>query len=165
MKIINESEMAYENWLEHRAAYSDEVVVLASYLGVDLDEAEGCMDTGDYMCITDEDADSEAHDKIMESLWAFRPSYLASTTGLDIEVFEAMANNNKCEDNNDAIASLIKNTCGLDAFVYEAISFDGRGHFLAPYDHNEVHTLMLAVEKGPEGYVTVEKEFFIYRCN
>ena len=111
MKIIDEREMAYENWLGHREAYRDEVIVLASYLGVDLDEAEYCLDiTGEYMCFTDEHADSAAHDEIMESLWAFKPSFLAGETGIDIDVFEALADNDKCESNNDAIASLIKTT-------------------------------------------------------
>lgn len=165
MKIIDEREMAYENWLGHRAAYSDEVVALASYLGVDLDEAEHCIDTGEYMCLTDEDADSAAHDEIMESLWAFRPLFLAGTTGIDIDVFEALSVNNQCDGNNHAIASLIKNTCGFDEFVEAAISADGRGHFLAHYDHEEIHGQMLVVERRPEGYVTVKKDLFIYRRN
>ena len=44
----------------------------------------------------------------------------------------------KCEGANDAILALIKKTDGgLDGFVEDAISADGRGHFLSSYDGDE----------------------------
>jgi hypothetical protein len=56
----------------------------------------------------------------------------------------------KCEGANDAILALIEKTDGgLDGFVEEAISADGRGHFLSSYDGNENH----------------ESGFYIYRTN
>ena len=48
--------------------------------------------TGHIVC-TDDEADEMAHDYIMETLWAFTPSFLAGETGIDIEVFEALAEN------------------------------------------------------------------------
>ena len=72
---------------------------------------DGGLDDGDfneYRVLTDEEADELAYDYIMETLWAFSSSFLAGETGIDEEVFIALANNGKCEGNNDAIASLIK---------------------------------------------------------
>ena len=108
--------------------------------------------TGHIVC-TDEEADELAYDYIVETLWAFTPSFLAGETGIDIEVFEALAANSKYESNNDTIASLIKSTCGLDEFVDSAIGVDGRGHFINGYDGNEYE-----VKIG-------DKTFYIYRVN
>tara|TARA_R100000231_G_scaffold138537_1_gene117097 strand:+ start:1122 stop:1643 length:522 start_codon:yes stop_codon:yes gene_type:complete len=110
-----------------------------------------------YIICTDVEANDLAYEYIVDSLWAFTPSFLAFETGIDIEVFEALAANGKCEDNNDAIASLIKAT-GFDGtaiqdFVDSAVAADGRGHFIAQYDHNE-HEVKVG-----------DKTFYIYRVN
>ena len=105
-----------------------------------------------YIICTDEEADELAYDYIVDSLWAFTPSFLAGETGINIEVFEALAANSKCSS-NDAIGSLIKSTCGLDEFVESAIGTDGRGHFIAHYDHNE-HEVKVG-----------DMTFYIYRVN
>ena len=110
-------------------------------------------DETDHIICTDEEADELAYEYITDSLWAFQPSFLAGETGIDISVFEALAANQQCEGNNDAVTSLIKFTCGLDEFVKSAIGADGRGHFIAHYDHNE-------------NEVTVgDTTFYIYRVN
>jgi len=108
---------------------------------------DGGLDDGDfyeYRVLTDEEADELAYDYIMETLWTFNPSFLAGETGTDEEIFIALANNGKCEGNNDAIASLIKATKSkgkehhaLQEFVDSAVSADGRGHFINSYDGNE----------------------------
>ena len=65
------------------------------------------------------------------------------------EALEAMQSQ-KCEGANDAILALIEKTDGgLEGFVEDAISADGRGHFLSSYDG----------EENEEG------DFFIYRIN
>lgn len=100
-------------------------------------------DFNEYRVLTDEEADELAYEVIMEELWAFSPSFLAGETGIDEEVFIAIANNGKCEDNNDAIASLIKQTKPnpnqrpLHEFVDSAVGHDGRGHYINRYDGNE----------------------------
>lgn len=109
-------------------------------------------ETNHIIC-TDEEADELAYDYIVDNFWAFTPSFLAYETGLDIDVFEALAANDKWESNNDAIASLIKSTCGHQEFVDSAIGADGRGHFLAFYDHEE-HEITVG-----------DKTFYIYRVN
>ena len=104
----------------------------------------------DYLVLTDDEADEKAKEYILDSLWAFTPNFLASATGIDLEVFEAIQNNGRCESNNDAILRLVDDE---DALVEEAISWDGRGHFLSHYD-------------GAENSETVnETEYFIYRQN
>lgn len=115
-------------------------------------------ETGHIIC-TDEEADEMAYDYIMETLWAFTPSFLAGETGIDIEVFEALAENGKCESNNDAIESLIRatqpnpNQHPLQEFVDSAVAADGRGHFISTYD-------------GEEHEVKVgDKTFYIYRLD
>ena len=108
-------------------------------------------DFNEYRVLTDEEADELAYDYIMDSLWAFTSSFLAGETGIDEDVFIALAENGKCESNNDAIASLIKSSCGYQEFVDSAVSADGRGHYINSYD-------------GYEHEVKVgRKTFYIYR--
>ncbi|MED5548984.1 MAG: hypothetical protein VX529_06450 [Pseudomonadota bacterium] len=87
--------------------------------------------------LTDEEADKACKESIADSLWAFNPSFLASFTGLPEEAFQAIADNGRCESNNEAIRAMIDGTGNFDQFVQEAVSADGRGHFLAGYDGNE----------------------------
>lgn len=106
-------------------------------------EAEG----NTYLVLTDEEADEAAREGIAESLWAFNASFLAEQTELPEEVFTALQD--KCEDANETFRKLVDTTCGLDSFVSEAVSSDGRAHFLNTYD----------------GHEWQEGEFYIYRTN
>ena len=120
---------------------------LAAHLSIDVDEAEKLIESGDYRVLTDGEADAQAAEYIKDSLWACNARFLADMTKIDAEVFEVLSQ--KCEGANNAVLSLVKNTCGLHALVDKAISVDGRGHFLSMYDGNENR----------------EGEFFIYRQN
>jgi hypothetical protein len=108
-------------------------------------------DFNEYRVLTDEEADELAYEYIMNSLWAFSTSFLAGETGIDEDVFLALANNDKCESNNDAIASLIKSSCGYQEFVDSAVGHDGRGHYINDGDEHEVKV--------------GRKTFYIYRVN
>ena len=100
----------------------------------------------DYLVLTDEEADDAVRNYIERTAWAFTPSFLSGFTGVDEEVFVALQEANKY----DAIRSMIQD---FDAFVEAAVSADGRGHFLATYDHNEYD-------------VTVnDTTYYIYRVN
>lgn len=88
----------------------------------------------DYLVLTDEEADELAKEMILDSVWAFKPNFLSSFTGIDEDVFIAIQNNGKCESNNNAILSMIDDE---DGFCREAIQWDGRGHFMSPYDGSE----------------------------
>lgn len=129
---------------------------LAKFLNEDLDAIsettydENTFDAagGEYLVLTDEEADQLAHDYIKDSLWAFKSSFLASYCDMPEEMFKAVQD--KCESANDGILQCVERADGgLDGFVEEAISADGRGHFLNTYDG----------EENEEG------EFFIYRVN
>ena len=103
-----------------------------------------------YIALTDEEAETLAGEYIRGSLWAFNPSFLSGETGIDEEVFQAIAANDRCESNNSAIERLIGD---MDSFIESAISADGRGHFLNTYD-------------GDEHEETVnDQTFYIYRMS
>lgn len=96
----------------------------------------------EYLVLTDDEANKRTRERIEESLWGFVPESLASMTGIDKGAFEAIQANEKCEDNNPVIRSMIDGTCGMDDFVEAAIAADGRGHFLSSYDGEE-HEIVL----------------------
>ena len=96
-----------------------------------------------YMVLTDEEADEKVKEYIYDSAWTFKPSFLASHSRVDENVFETLQE--LSEGANEAVLSLIDD---FDHFVDDAILSDGRGHFLASYDGAE------------EEY----SNYFIYRC-
>ena len=97
------------------------------------------IDGADYLVLTDSEADDKVEEYVEGSLWAFSPSFLSSITGVDSEVFEAIQANGRCEDNNDAIMSIISATnTDMKEVAEEAVRWDGRGHFLSQYDGQEI---------------------------
>ena len=86
----------------------------------------------DWICLTDEEADEMVTHYILDSVWAFNPSFLSKHTGRDEGIFEALQD--KCEGANDLILSAIKDK---KYFVENAINLDGRGHFISFYDRIE----------------------------
>ena len=117
----------------------------------DMDEAKEQYPESRYLILTDEEADDAVFEYIVESLWAFRPEFLSSETDLPVEVFEALSK--QYEGANEPIRKLVEKTCGLQPLVDAAISADGRGHFLATYDCEEVE-----IKIGDEDY-------YVYRTN
>lgn len=124
------------------------MAILAEFLAIEIEEGEDATDyvseIGDnefeaegstYLVLTDEEADEKAREYILDSLWAFNADFLASNTGLPAEVFTALQD--KCEDANETFKTLIEKCGDLDEFVSEAISSDGRGHFMNSYDGQE----------------------------
>lgn len=94
------------------------------------------IDGADYLVLTDEEADEKLKEVIKETLWAFNPNFLASCTGFDEVVFKPYGE--LCEAGNEALLSLVEGSCGLDHLVYEAVMWDGRGHYLSSYDGEEI---------------------------
>jgi len=127
---------------------------LAAHLAINTDDAECEVD--DYLVYTDDEADEACKEYIRDSLWAFNAEFICSECGLDQSGAESLRSmqEKSCEGANDFILSLVTETCGLDEFVESAISADGRGHFLSPYD-------------GEENEVETENDgtFYIYRQN
>ena len=98
-----------------------------------------CDNSEEYAIAFDDDiADAACGGSIEDSVWAFNSAFLSDMTGLDIEVFDALTRSGLCEGANKAILSIINDTCGIDEFCEAAIDADGRGHFLSPYDGEEI---------------------------
>lgn len=130
---------------------------LANFLEVEVEEVEQGYNEftfeaegGEFLVVTDNEADQFAADEIKESVWAFNTNFIiehSSALDFDEESEEIVkAIQEKCEDGNKAILKLIDD---LDEFVEDAVRYDGRGHFLAKYDG----------EENEEG------NYYIYRTN
>mgnify|MGYP003480099808 CR=1 FL=1 len=111
---------------------------------------EDCTEIDDnYSVYTDKEADEKAAEYIKESAWAFNASFIIDHSNLPYEGIEMIQTfQQKCEGANETILALIGD---FDKFVSDAISADGRGHFLSSYD-------------GEENEETVNGEtYYIYR--
>ena len=120
---------------------NDNIKALVKHLNLDLKEdgpmieengSEYSFGGNDYKVLTDDEADEQTKEYIKESAWAFKPSFLASHSKADENVFKCLSA--QCESSNDSVLSLIDD---FDHFVDDAIGCDGRGHFLSSYDGNE----------------------------
>lgn len=129
------------------------VEALAKYLECDAEdiiETEYCFEYGkqEYIVLTDEEADGKAKECISDTVWAFNKSFLNCHSDaileLDEKTFSAIQG--CCESANKAILAMIDDK---EHFVEDAILSDGRGHFLALYDGEEIE----------------QDEYYIYRIN
>lgn len=117
---------------------------------IEVADIDGDEEVNGYIVLTDEEADEKAKEYILDTVWAFNASFLSDVTQIDEEAFKAIQENGRCESNNKAILSMINDE---DDFVYQAISADGRGHFMNSYD-------------GCENEETVNgTTYYIYRMN
>jgi hypothetical protein len=87
---------------------------------------------------TDEECDIAVKEYIKDTLWAFNSDFIASACDLH-EFADGLKpmQEKLCEGANSAILALVEKTCGLDEFAEQAVSADGRGHFLSAYDGEE----------------------------
>ena len=99
------------------------------------------FESEEWLVLTDEEADERAAEYIADSLWAFRPEFLAAYTsdGIDEDEIRAIVGD-RCESANSSILALVKAGRGLDSLTENAIGADGRGHFLSHYDGEEHET-------------------------
>lgn len=103
------------------------------HYGLPVIEYDDC----EYAIAMDEDeADKACYEYIEGSVWAFNPYFLEQMTDVPAEMFEAVQD--KAESMNEPISILIERTCGMQDFVDQAITDDGRGHFLSWYDGKEI---------------------------
>ncbi len=110
-----------------------------THYGLDVYTVEGDR----YAVGTNAQAYAAARDYIEETLWAFKAEFILSCCELDASGAECLRalQEKACEGANDFILSLVSKTCGLDRFCEEAERSDGRGHFLSPYDGEEIELL------------------------
>jgi hypothetical protein len=80
-----------------------------------------------------------ARENILDHLWAFRPEFIARYAGLDDRAVNALGEmmGKLSEDANPIVRKLIGSDRNLSKLVRDAISVDGRGHYLAQYDGHE----------------------------
>lgn len=151
--------------------YKEKLEALKAYLveseGFTADELEEITETAwesfevcgrEYAVFTDEEANYATRSNILDTLWAFNPRFVVMHTGFYLtstmeadEAFEEALKEMQgklCEDANPVVRALIVN---MDDFVANAIEADGRGHFLASYDGEEIE-----LDGG---------EYFAYRVN
>lgn len=142
----------------HDADSADQVLALCDFLDCEPDDLKQeshdhygltvySQGSQEYAIGTDSESDAAAQKNIEDSAWAFNASFLSSFCDLTEKVFEALQEG--CEDSNDAVVSLIEKSGGIEDFAQQAISADGRGHFLGGYDGEEKE----------------QDEFYIYRTN
>jgi hypothetical protein len=160
MNMINELDLMENHWNNYKQDYTTEAIVLAGHLGVDLIEAESFIDDNDYLVLTDEEADDAVREEIEQLVWAFTPSFLSAHTRVSEEAIKKIQELH--EGANDALAEMIKD---FDEFVEDAVASDGRGHFLAGYDHEEHEVRYLSVVRDGLCYKTKETTYYIYRVN
>ena len=130
----------------------ERVIALAIHLDeYDFEDVDGYIDN-DYLVYTDEEADEAVREYIEETVGAFTPSFLQAHTGVSIDTIREIQEK-MSPSANEAITAMIKD---FDDFVDDAIASDGRGHFLAQYDHEEN---VVTFQNGLFEEVT----YFIYR--
>jgi len=124
----------WDNAMEMITEDMPKVLALAHHLdSIDFEDVEGYIDN-DYLVYTDEEADEAVREYIEETVWAFSPSFLQAHTGVDSEAINAIQDK-MSENANSAIKAMIND---FDAFVDDAVSSDGRGHFFSRYDGKEI---------------------------
>ena len=130
---------------------NEEVAELREDLSI-YEEDDTAFETewGDFLCLTDNQADERAEECILDSVWAFNAEFLAAHSYLDTESIRTLQDTGKCEDLNTPLLRTINDE---KHFVSDAISADGRGHFISRYDLEE-HVVRVG-----------DKTFFIYRMN
>lgn len=109
-------------------------------------EENSCFDTsfGEFLVLTDDEAEEKTREEIRQSLWAFNPDFILrhtkayeNTTDYEDEaIIEALkeVQGRICESANELVYALIND---FDEFCEDAIDSDGRGHFLSYYDGEE----------------------------
>lgn len=123
---------------------------LAEFLNCDTDEISVSTydenlfeyDDQEYLVLTDTEADNYAENYIKDTLWAFNAEFIIDECNIDPEWADSIRvmQERCCESCNSLILAIIEGSCGIDAFVYDAIRADGRGHYIAQYDGHENET-------------------------
>ena len=144
-------EELWRNTLEDTGA-STKAVALALHRGKltasELEDAQHEIDMEDTLVLTDKQADEWVREDIEEMVWVFTPSFLQAHTGVTADAIEKIQE--MCEGANEPLKAMIKD---FDWFVEDAVRCDGRGHFLASYDHEENHVQIDDID------------YYIYRRN
>jgi hypothetical protein len=114
------------------------------------------VDGDEWLILNDEGRKISTISYIEDTVEYFNPTFLSRLTGISDKIFTAIQEP-QVIDTNRVILLLIKGTCGMDKFVEESIHSDGYGHFLSPYDGEEIKFSVL------DGWDTIN--YYAYRIN
>lgn len=89
----------------------------------------------EWLVLTDSEADTAVEAAIRDSVWAFNADFLAEHSVADADIFRLLQKSDRAESLNEPFLSLITD---IEEFIEDAVDADGRGHFLAGYDHEEL---------------------------
>jgi hypothetical protein len=93
-----------------------------------------------YAIGADEEVDEACENHIRDNLWAFNAEFITDCCGLPRELADALRawQQKECERANEGMLALIDRCDAWNRIVGRAVSLDGRGHFLASYDGDEI---------------------------
>lgn len=108
------------------------------------DENTFSCDGAEYLVLDEEGADAKAREEIEYDLWAFNADFVIrhckNYDEMDNYEYQSAveslrhAQEQCCENANGLVKALIDD---MDEFVDDAITADGRGHFISRYDGEE----------------------------
>ena len=108
------------------------------------DENTFSYDGAEYLVLDEEGADAKAREEIEYDLWTFHADFIIqhckNYEEMNTSEYQSAVESLKyaqekcCENANGLVKALIDN---IDEFVDDAISIDGRGHFISRYDGEE----------------------------
>lgn len=98
------------------------------------------MGSQTWVVTTDEEADTLAEIRVKDNLWAFNSNFLCHYTSA-LDTYKARKAFDKmreilCEDAQEFVVALLGNR--LEECIKDAITEDGRGHFISQYDGMEI---------------------------
>jgi len=92
----------------------------------------------EYLVLTEPEARRRTTEYIKESLWAFRAEFVIKYTCLPADSVPMVRGwqETQCEGANETLLKLVGRK--LHKLIDDAVAADGRGCFLAGYDHEEL---------------------------
>ena len=90
-----------------------------------------------FVVYTTRDRDHALKSYIEDSIELYTPEFLQKHLRVELPMEAILAIQN-CPTANAVFKDLVKD---MDEFIADSVNEDGRGHFLAPYDHKEHYTV------------------------
>ena len=113
-------------------------------------------DPGEYLVLTDKEADKAAYVECRAMLWAFNPEFLAGySRRVDADTIRSLQESSRGEDRTADAIALLLGAANTRRAIRDGIAADGRGHTLSGYDGVENE------QRDPKSGVML----FIYRIN
>jgi CRISPR/Cas system-associated exonuclease Cas4 (RecB family) len=135
------SDMVKEAIAEHFGVSADEVTEANAgrcdgHYGLPVYEVDG----KEVAVGTEDEVQTAAYAYIKDTLWAFNAEFIGEYCNLNARAIVSLRKMQEelCEDANDLIEAMIEGKGSVEDFADRAISADGRGQMLSPYDGREI---------------------------